>query len=252
MGTFTESRETEPMTKQRVNQLTADEGRQVNVASDGAARFGGTSMTFRLSDRKNTKFDILGLSHVALVVSDMQRTVNFYQGVLGFPLIKTLQLAGESGQHFFFDMGDGQSSLAFFWFPTLHVVEPGITVPKNNVGEFTEDREAVGFTTAVGSLNHIAFNVEAEQVLDYKAKLEAAGISVSPVIYHYDNDVGFGDEPDETLWLTSIYFRDPDGILLEFAGWSRVLNAEDVRHAPATAKDAKPLVVQRHAIPETV
>jgi len=42
-------------------------------------------MDFKLSERKNPKFQIKGLSHVALVVSDMQRTVDFYQGVLGFP-----------------------------------------------------------------------------------------------------------------------------------------------------------------------
>jgi len=71
-------------------------------------------------------------------------------------------------------MGDGQSSLAFFWFPVLHKVAPGITVPKNNVGEFEESGEAVGFTSAVGSLNHIAFNVDADKIHEYKAKLQAA------------------------------------------------------------------------------
>ena len=208
-------------------------------------------MDCKLSERKNPKFEIKGLSHVAIVVSDMQRTIDFYQGVLGFPLIKTLELAGDSGQHFFFNMGDGQSSLAFFWFPVLHRVEPGITVPKNNVGEFEESGEAVGFTSAVGSLNHIAFNVDAEKILEYKAKLEAAGIAVSPVIYHYDNDAGFGDEPDETLWLTSIYFKDPDGILLEFGAWSRPLSDVDVRHRPATARDARAPKVQQKVIRET-
>jgi catechol 2,3-dioxygenase-like lactoylglutathione lyase family enzyme len=201
-------------------------------------------MDFKLSERKNPKFQIKGLSHVALVVEDMQRTVNFYQGVLGFPLIKTLQLAGDSGQHFFFDMGDGQSSLAFFWFPVLHKVPPGITVPKNNVGEFEESGEAVGFTSAVGSLNHIAFNVDTDKVPEYKAKLQAAGIAVSPIIYHYHTDYGFGDKPDETLWLTSVYFKDPDGILLEFAGWSRRFTEADVQHRPATAQDHRPAKVR--------
>jgi catechol 2,3-dioxygenase-like lactoylglutathione lyase family enzyme len=208
-------------------------------------------MDSKLSERKNPKFEIKGLSHVAIVVSDMQRAIDFYQGVLGFPLIKTLELAGHSGQHFFFDMGDGQSSLAFFWFPVLHRVEPGITVPKNNVGEFEESGEAVGSTTAIGSLNHIAFNVDAEKILEYNTMLEAAGVAVSPVIYHYDNDAGFGDEPDETLWCTSIYFKDPDGILLEFSAWSRPLTNDDVRHRPATANDARAPTVQPNVSPET-
>jgi catechol 2,3-dioxygenase-like lactoylglutathione lyase family enzyme len=208
-------------------------------------------MDFKLSERKNPKFQIKGLSHVALVVSDMQRTVDFYQGVLGFPLIKTLQLAGDSGQHFFFDMGDGQSSLAFFWFPVLHKVAPGITVPKNNVGEFEENGEAVGFTSAVGSLNHIAFNVDGDKIHEYKARLQAAGIAVSPIIHHYHTDSGFGDKPDETLWLTSIYFKDPDGILLEFAAWSRMLTDADIEHRPATAQDHRPAKVQQRVLEET-
>jgi catechol 2,3-dioxygenase-like lactoylglutathione lyase family enzyme len=208
-------------------------------------------MDFKLSERKNPKFEIKGLSHVAIVVSDMQRTIDFYQGVLGFPLIKTLALPGNSGQHFFFDMGDGQSSLAFFWFPVLRRVEPGITVPKNNVGEFEASGEAVGNTTAVGSLNHIAFNVDAGKILEYKAKLEASGIAVSRVIHHYDNDVGFGDEPDETLWCSSIYFKDPDGILLEFSAWYRVLTDADVRHRPATAEDASVPKAQQEILPRT-
>ena len=33
------------------------------------------------------------------------------------------------------------------------------------------------------------------------------------------------------------YFFDPDGILLEFAGWTRALGEGDVRHKPATAAD---------------
>ena len=205
-------------------------------------------MDILLSDRKNPKYEIKGLSHVAIVVADMKRTVDFYEGLLGFPLIKTLQLAGNSGQHFFFDMGDGRSSLAFFWFPKLEVVEPGITVPKNNVGEFTEENEAVGSTTAVGSLNHIAFNVYFDKLVEYKARIEAEGIEVSPTIYHYDNEDGFGDDPDETLWLTSFYFRDPDGILLEFAAWSRTLVHGDVRFAPATREDAPPPISPRQRV----
>jgi len=51
-----------------------------------------------------------------VVCSDMARTVDFYSGLLGFPLVKTVELPGGRGQHFFFDIGGG-GSLAFFWFP---------------------------------------------------------------------------------------------------------------------------------------
>ena len=65
---------------------------------------------------KNTVFDIRGINHLALVCKDMARTVDFYTNVLGMPLIKTIDLPFGMGQHFFFDIGNGDS-LAFFWFP---------------------------------------------------------------------------------------------------------------------------------------
>jgi catechol 2,3-dioxygenase-like lactoylglutathione lyase family enzyme len=46
----------------------------------------------------------------------MARTVDFYSNVLGFPLVKTVELPAGWGQHFFFDIGGG-ATLAFFWFP---------------------------------------------------------------------------------------------------------------------------------------
>ena len=55
----------------------------------------------------NTEFEFGGINHVALVCADMQRTVDFYSGVLGMPLIKSLDLPGGMGQHFFFDAGGG-------------------------------------------------------------------------------------------------------------------------------------------------
>ena len=50
-------------------------------------------------------FEFGGVHHVALVSSDMARTVDFYTNVLGMPLIKTLDLPS-GGQHFFFDCGN--------------------------------------------------------------------------------------------------------------------------------------------------
>jgi hypothetical protein len=35
------------------------------------------------------------------------------------------------------------------------------------------------------------------------------------------------------VFVRSIYFQDPDGILLEFAAWTRSFTPEDVSLAPA-------------------
>jgi len=61
----------------------------------------------------NTEFELGGINHVALVCSDMARTVDFYTNVLGMPVVKSLDLPGGQGQHFFFDAGNGDC-VAFF------------------------------------------------------------------------------------------------------------------------------------------
>ena len=49
----------------------------------------------------NEKFEFRGINHLALVCRDMKVTVDFYTGVLGMPLTKTVVLPGGMGQHFF-------------------------------------------------------------------------------------------------------------------------------------------------------
>lgn len=195
-------------------------------------------MDFKLSEKKNSVFEVEGLSHVALVCSDMKRTVDFYEGVLGFPLIKTNALPNDGGQHFFFHMGDGNSSLAFFYYPKKYEVEPGITVPRNNLGAPGTGFDPEDYTTAIGSMNHLAFRVAPERIQEYKDKLEGLGIPVSPIMYHYGRDeASIGVPPEERPWLTSIYFRDPDGIQLEFGAWWRPLNDDDIYHEPASREN---------------
>ena len=48
---------------------------------------------------RNSEFELGGINHVALVCSDMARTVDFYSNVLGMPLVKSLDLPGGAGQH---------------------------------------------------------------------------------------------------------------------------------------------------------
>ena len=54
---------------------------------------------------------------MALICSDVERTIQFYQGVLGFPLIELMENRDYKGSsHLFFDIGNG-NLLAFFDFP---------------------------------------------------------------------------------------------------------------------------------------
>ena len=76
----------------------------------------------------NSEFTFRGINHLALVCSDMERTVDFYCNVLGMPLVKTIELPLGMGQHFFFDVGNGDC-LAFFWFPDAPAHAPGVAAP---------------------------------------------------------------------------------------------------------------------------
>jgi catechol 2,3-dioxygenase-like lactoylglutathione lyase family enzyme len=117
-----------------------------------------------------------GVHHVALLSSDVERTVRFYQELLEFPLTDMFENRDYEGStHFFFDIGNG-NALAFFDLPGL------------DLGPYAE---------VLGGLHHLAISVEPEKWQRLKAKLDDAGIEYA----HIDG--------------SSIYFRDPDGARLE-------------------------------------
>jgi glyoxylase I family protein len=120
-----------------------------------------------------------GVHHVALICSDPERTIRFYQEVLGFPLIEVMENRDYRGStHFFHDVGSG-NLLAFFDFPGLGL-EPGVE--------------------AIGGVQHIAISVDAESFEAIRARVDAAGL---PYI-----------GPDRGL-SNSMYVKDPDGIQIE-------------------------------------
>ncbi len=117
-----------------------------------------------------------GVHHMAVLCSDVERTVRFYQGVLEFPLTDIFENRDYQGSnHFFFDIGN-RNLLAFFDFPGL------------DLGPYAE---------VLGGLHHIAISVVPETWERLKGKLDAAGVE-------YQTESG-----------TSIYFRDPDGTRVE-------------------------------------
>jgi catechol 2,3-dioxygenase-like lactoylglutathione lyase family enzyme len=117
-----------------------------------------------------------GLHHTALISSDVEATIRFYQDVLGFPLTELIENRDYPGSsHFFFDIGNG-NLLAFFDFPGL------------DVGPYAE---------VLGGLHHIAISVSPEQWTAAVERLDAAGVA------------------HEVHSEVSVYFRDPDGARLE-------------------------------------
>ena len=160
---------------------------------------------------RNREFALNGINHLALVCSDMARTVDFYTNVLGMPLVKDIELPNGAGHHFFFGLGNGDC-LAFFSFPDAPPPAPGVAAPRSLPG-------SGGLTSAVGSMNHVAFDVPAERMEEYRERLVAKGIAVTEIANHDDSPRQVSREMHPGVFIRSMYFFDPDGILLEFSCW---------------------------------
>lgn len=127
---------------------------------------------------------VSGVHHITLVGSNRQDTIDFYQGVLGMPLVleqPNLDVPEEA--HLYFDAGDGRL-ITFF---------------------VREDRapEPTATPETIGSVHHIAYAVSPEVFERAVDGLEAAGYPNTGRV-----DRGFMD---------SLYFRDPNGALIELA-----------------------------------
>ncbi len=164
-----------------------------------------------MNDLSEIEFN--GVHHMALVSRDMERTVDFYTNILGMKLVKAFDLGFGMGQHFFFDMG-GNNLLAFFWFSDAPPAAPGVASAQNLLGKGT-------ISSAHGSMNHVAFHAPLDKIEGYRELLISRGVECSDMINHADVETRPGearttDEVDDTTWVRSFYFLDPDGIMLEF------------------------------------
>ena len=159
-----------------------------------------------------------GFHHVAFACKDLEATVNFYEN-LGFPLVHT-EVQGQVDKfmrHIFFDLGDG-SSLAFFYL--------------NGVGE-PEDYKT-DISTGMGLplwVNHVAFNADQRRYDEVKQIMETADIN--PVM-----EVDHG-------WCHSVYYKDPNGIMVEFC-----LDTPGFEPDPVLAKSLLTKVPDKVAVDE--
>ena len=117
-----------------------------------------------------------GIHHAALICSDVEQTIKFYQGILEFPLTELFGNRDYQGStHLFFDLGH-DNTLAFFDFPGL------------GLGPYAE---------VLGGLHHVAISVDRVRWEAARARLEEAGVATQ-----VESEV-------------SLYFSDPDGVRLE-------------------------------------
>jgi glyoxylase I family protein len=151
----------------------------VDRAAEFAARRDQWGKTYLRPAAERPPSTARGVHHMALICSDVERTIQFYQELLGFPLVELMENRDYKGStHLFFDIGNN-NLLAFFDFPGLGL-QPGVE--------------------SLGSVQHIAISTTTENLERIKAALEQKGIAY----------LG----PDRGV-TTSIYFKDPDGIQIE-------------------------------------
>lgn len=162
-------------------------------------------------------FEFGGINHLALVCKDMDRTIDFYTNVLGMKLTKTIDLPEGVGKHYFFDCGGGDQ-IAFFWF-------------KDGPDSVSKE-EFRRITATPGTMNHVAFDVAPDKIDEYRERLVGMGLTVTEVVNHDDSERQVSDDISPSTFVRSIYFRDPDGMQLEFAAWTRELTAKDVDYTP--------------------
>src|SRR6266516_1888992 len=131
-----------------------------------------------------SKIQVQGVHHITFVGSNRETIIDFYQGVLGMPLVfeqPNLDVPEET--HLYFDPGDGRL-ITFFVRPT-------------------RSDDPAPNPQGIGNLHHLAYNVSRAVYTQVAERLNERGIWNTGNI-----DRGFMD---------SIYFRDPNGQLLEMA-----------------------------------
>jgi len=147
-----------------------------------------------------------GFSHIGLSTLDLDKTREFYEDVLGFTPVRCDIIRVKEGgriRHIFFDTGRDQL-LAFMEAREV----PGVPA--------VYDAGIAGGLGVPSAFYHFAFEAGSEAGLEAKRKeLLAHGVEVTDVV---DHD-----------WAKSIYFKDPNGIQLEYCCFTRDLNDNDAR-----------------------
>jgi catechol 2,3-dioxygenase-like lactoylglutathione lyase family enzyme len=145
-----------------------------------------------------------GMHHIGLSTLDFEGTIEFYTKKLGWQIAFQDILEPKQGgriKHVFLDSGGG----CYFAFMCPERL-PG--VPE----EYATDINSA--QNLPGAFYHFAMAMDSLEALKKRREeLIAKGIEVTPVIDHN--------------WARSIYFRDPNGLLLEYCATVRELTAED-------------------------
>ncbi len=127
-----------------------------------------------------------GLHHLTAIGKDIQRTQDFFGGLLGMRLVKRTN-----------NFDDPKS---FHWYWGVAEGKPGTLVTYFERGPATEPPARMG----AGQTHHFALAVADDDAqLEWRDRLLSAGMQVTPVM--------------DRVYFKSIYTHDPDGQIVEIA-----------------------------------
>lgn len=127
---------------------------------------------------------ISGIHHITLIARNLERSVAFYRDLLGMRLVKqTRNQDDATARHFYFGDEAGEPGTVVTCFEYPHMED-------GKVG--------------VGSTHHFALAVESPEELDgWRQYLTSRGVPCSEAL--------------DRTYFRSLYFRDPDGHIIELA-----------------------------------
>jgi catechol 2,3-dioxygenase-like lactoylglutathione lyase family enzyme len=150
-----------------------------------------------------------GFSHLGLSTLDLDKTREFYEGILGFKAVVCDTITIKEGgkiRHIFFDTGRDQ----LIAFMEARGVD-GVPAEYD-----TSINRGLGVPSA---FYHFAFEAGSEAGLEEKRQeLRSKGVEVTDIVDHN--------------WAKSIYFKDPNGLQLEYCCLIREFNADDAKMQP--------------------
>ena len=159
----------------------------------------------------------MGYHHLAMAARDMQAIHKFYEGVMGFELVKAEvgpNPAGGWAKHFFYRMEDDSKFIAFW---ELH------DCPQAENGFETNLSKAAGLPDHI---NHISFDVKDQAELAMRKQQWLAG--------------GYDVMEIDHNWCHSIYTKDPNDNLVEFCLTTGAFSQEDRDEAIAQLSAKEP------------
>ena len=150
--------------------------------------------------------ELTHIEHIGIAVKNIDEAIKYYENILGFkPVVCDTITVKEGGyiRHIFFDTGRDQ--LLAFMEPRG---VPGVPVEYD-----------AGINRGLGvpaAFYHFAFEAGSEAGLEAKRQeLAAKGVQVTDIVDHN--------------WAKSIYFKDPNGVSLEYCCLMREFVADDAK-----------------------